>query len=397
MSLKIAMVAACPFPYPRGTPARIYRVAKALAGRGHDVHVVTYHLGVETEQPGFAIHRIPKVPYYRRVAPGPNYRKLSVVDPLLTLKLRQLLRRERFDVVHAHHFEGLLCALAARRRPSSPLVFEAHTLLGGELPYYPLGLPGGVKRWLGRTLDRRLSARADAIIAVSKRIADALVGEHGIDAEKVSVIPGGVQIELFAPSGEQPFARAASSETLIYTGNLAPYQGIELMLEAFAHVLERRRHVRLLLATDSSFAPYEELAVRLGVRDRIDLVSGELLGLREHLASAHVALNPRVECDGYPQKVLNYMAAGKPIVSFVGSAADLREGEVARLVEGADPSAFAAAILDLLGDRQLCRRLGANALAYVRCERSWEQAAKRTERVYRRALGRSAPPHSRSG
>lgn len=385
------MVAACPFPYPRGTPARIYRLADALAARGHDVHVVTYHLGEETGQAEFVIHRIPALPFYRRLEPGPTYQKLFLVDVLLALKLRRLLKSERFDIVHAHHFEGLLSVLAVRRGPSPPLVFEVPTTLAGELPYYNLGLPGGVKRWLGRTMDRRLSARADAIIAVSKKIKDTMVDEYGIDAGKVAVIPGGVEFDLFSPGSDQPIGREAGVETLIYTGTLAPYQGIELMLEAFARVVERRSQTRLLVATDSSFASYEALAARLGVRDRIDLVSGDLASLRDHLASASLALNPRVDCDGYPQKVLNYMAAGKPIVSFAGSAADLREGEVARLVEGADPSAFAAAILELLDDPDLCRRLGTNALAYVRRARSWEQTAERTERVYMEALGLAVP------
>jgi len=44
-SLRIAMIAACPFPWPRGTPIRIHRIAEAVARRGHAVHVVTYHLG----------------------------------------------------------------------------------------------------------------------------------------------------------------------------------------------------------------------------------------------------------------------------------------------------------------------------------------------------------------
>ena len=394
-SIRIAMVAACPFPYPRGTPARIFRLAEALTERGHDVHVVTYHLGLESEEPGFPIHRIRSLPFYRRLAPGPTYQKLAIVDTLLTLKLRRLLRRERFDIVHAHHFEGLLSALAACRR-SPPIVFEAHTLLGGELPYYNLGLPRGVKRWLGRTLDRRLSARADAIIAVSERIRDTMVDEYGLDANSITVVPGGVELDLFSARLARSSGQGPGADTLIYTGTLAPYQGIELMLEAFADVRRRRRQVRLLLATDSSFEPYEALAARLGVREHIDLVSGKLLGLRDLLAAAQVALNPRVECDGYPQKLLNYMAAGKPIVSFAGSAADLREEEVALLVEGGDPKAFAAAILDLLDDPDLCRRLGANALAFVSRERSWERTAQRTEHVYRQALERMASPRPTS-
>jgi hypothetical protein len=63
-TFRIAMVAACPFPYPRGTPVRIYRMAETLARRGNDVHVITYHLGESPQQVPFTIHRTPSITTY---------------------------------------------------------------------------------------------------------------------------------------------------------------------------------------------------------------------------------------------------------------------------------------------------------------------------------------------
>ena len=82
-ALRIVMVAACPFPANRGTPSRILRMAEAMADRGHEVHVVTYHFGIDTPTRGIHIHRVPKVgkSYF---GPGPTYRKLLLYDPLLT-------------------------------------------------------------------------------------------------------------------------------------------------------------------------------------------------------------------------------------------------------------------------------------------------------------------------
>jgi hypothetical protein len=82
---KIAMVAACPFPYPRRTPIRIFRLAEALTHRGHEIHVVTYHFGDVVNAP-FKIHRIPDVRTYRKYSPGPSYQKLMVLDQLLLFK-----------------------------------------------------------------------------------------------------------------------------------------------------------------------------------------------------------------------------------------------------------------------------------------------------------------------
>ena len=85
---KIAMVAACPFPWPRGTPIRIFRMADALGRRGHEVHVVTYHLGEACSGAPFHIHRIPSVATYRKYSPGPTIQKLLIPDLLLVLKMK---------------------------------------------------------------------------------------------------------------------------------------------------------------------------------------------------------------------------------------------------------------------------------------------------------------------
>jgi hypothetical protein len=87
------MVAACPLPYPRGTPIRIHGLANAPAERGHEVHVAAYHLGEAEGEIRYQLHRIPRVATYRKVSPGPSWQKLLVLDPLLTLTLRRVLRR----------------------------------------------------------------------------------------------------------------------------------------------------------------------------------------------------------------------------------------------------------------------------------------------------------------
>jgi glycosyltransferase involved in cell wall biosynthesis len=192
---RLAMIAACPFPWPRGTPIRIHRLAEALARRGHDVHVVTYHLGQADPDLPFPVHRIREVPSYRHTAPGPTLRKLLQLDPMLVRLLRRLHREAPFDLVHAHHYEGLL--VAWRARTGLPLIYDAHTTLAGELPQYPLGLPAWVKRALGTRLDRSLPRHADRVIAVSDAIGDMLVAIGGAPANRVHVIPSGVDAERF--------------------------------------------------------------------------------------------------------------------------------------------------------------------------------------------------------
>jgi glycosyltransferase involved in cell wall biosynthesis len=377
--LRIAMVAACPFPWPRGTPIRIHRIAEAVARRGHAVHVVTYHLGQELADVPFAIHRIRDVPFYRRTSPGPTVRKLCLLDPMLVRLLRRLHQEIGFDLVHAHHYEGLLVASHAVQ--GIPIVYDAHTLLASELPTYRLALPRVWVRAVAPWLDRTLPRRADRVIAVSERIRHALTTRGASAPERTHVIPNGVEWERF-PVGRT----TADGPTVIFTGNLAPYQGVDLMLEAFALVHARRADARLMIVTDSPFTPYETLARRLGVRDAVHLRRATFPEQPAILAAATVAVNPRVQCDGIPQKVLNYMAAGLPVATFEGSAGPLRHEVTGLRVPDGDTAAMADALERLLMDRALARTLGDAARDQVRREFSWAQVGARVEEVYRTAI-----------
>jgi glycosyltransferase involved in cell wall biosynthesis len=378
--LRVAMVAACPFPWSRGTPIRILRVAEAMARRGHEVHVAAYHLGKELPDSAFAVHRIRDVPGYRYTAPGPTLRKLVQLDPMLVRLLRRLHGEVRFDVVHAHHYEGVLVASWACK--GVPIVYDAHTTLAGELPYYPLGLPRWLKRAVGAGLDRRLPRRADHIIAVTDSIRDRLVAIGAAVPERIHVIPNGVDWERFRVE----HSAGRDGRTVIFTGNLSPYQGVDLLIEAFARLRARRPDARLIIVTDSSFAPYEATAQELGVRDAIDLRNVPFAQQPALLATAGVAVNPRVQCDGIPQKLVNYMAAGAPIVSFDGSAVHLRHEVTGLRVPDGDTVAMAHAIERLLDDRALAERLGNAARQQVQRDFSWDGVAARVERVYHETI-----------
>jgi len=374
--LRVAMVAACPFPWPRGTPLRIQRMAETIARRGHDVHVVTYHLGQQPADLPFALHRIGNVPGYQRTAPGPTLRKLVLLNPMLVRLLRRLHRRHRFDVIHAHHYEGLLVALGART--GAPIVYDAHTLLAGELPSYRLGVPRWITRKAGRYLDRRLPGRAQRVIAVSESIRQTLEKIGAVAPGFVRVIPNGVDWESFGVGSGAP----RDSRTVIFTGNLAPYQGVDLLLRAFAVLHARRPDTRLLILSQAPFGPYEALARQLGIRAAVEVRNAPFAEQPALLATAAVAVNPRTQCDGAPMKLLNYMAAAAPIVSFDGSAALLEhEGTGLRVCDG-DVGAMADAIARLLDDPGLARRLGEAARERVRREHSWDLAGAAVEQIY---------------
>jgi glycosyltransferase involved in cell wall biosynthesis len=383
--LRVAVVAACPFPCDRGTPIRIRRLAEGLAARGHEVHVATYHLGDPVEVPGVRIHRIAPLRSYTRAAPGPSLQKLLVVDPLLVTKLNRVLSQRAFDVIHAHHVEGLTIALLARLGRRLPVVFDAHTALASELPYYGPAIARYLLRGVGRAFDRVLPPRADHTITVTTELRARLLADRLVDPARVTVVGNGLEFELFEEARRRARARRPG-ETLIFTGNLATYQRIDLMLQAFALVRKRRPNARLKIVTQAAFTQFEAMARDLGIRDALEIAQVGFEAVPEHLGRADVALNPRLDSPGIAQKTLNYMAMGLPIVSFAGSGRHLVDHETALLVEDGDINGFARAIVRLLKDPGLAHRLGDNSKKLVREKNDWAQSSEALERVLDRVV-----------
>ncbi len=344
--------------------------------------MATYHLGDGRVAPNVRVHRIGDIASYRKLGPGPTLRKLVRVDPALTALLRRLQRQERFDVIHAHHFEGVLVGAAARVGFKVPLVFDAHTLLTSELPYYSIGLPMVAKATLGRWGDWAFPRLADHTVCVTEAIRGKLVGQGGLDPARVSVVANGTEVDHFDPARVGPVPRRPG-RTLVFTGNLAGYQGIDLMLKAFSLVAPRVADARLLIASDSRFEAYEALARELGIRDRIDLEpSPPFDSLPRLLLSADIALNPRENADGVPVKLLNYMAAALPAVSFAGSAPGVTHGLNGWLADSGNVEAFADGVVALLQDPARAAAMGRAARDYVVENASWPKAAEQCERLY---------------
>ncbi len=363
---------------------RILRMAETMAGLGHEVHVATYHLGQKDPLLSFQTHRIANVKFYDKVTPGPTYLKVMVIDFLLALKILGLLRRYKFDIIHAHHYEGLLATLPARVLTRIPVVFDSHTLLEGELPFYDLHLGRNLKRNVGLWLDRNMPRLAHHVIAVSESICKWYIEQAKLPPQKLSLIPNGVEVEHFSRAqGDGGHAGII----LGFSGNSAEYQGVEHMLRALHQLSLRNDNLSLRLYSSDDFSAYDVLIEKLGIRHLIEIIPTDFVSLPEHLAEADILLNPRWGGDGYPLKLLNYMAAGKAIVSFRGTAHDLKHMETGWVVEKPDPVEFANGIQYLIEHPELRQKLGQNARKYVETHFTWRSRGQTLTNLYANILG----------
>jgi glycosyltransferase involved in cell wall biosynthesis len=362
-TLRIALVLAGPYPAGRGSQVLVQHLADGLGERGHEIHLVTY--GIMQERPGPRLGRLLR-------------------DAVLVLRLWRVVRRHRIDVIHAHNYEAAIAGLLVARAAGCALVYHGHNALAEELPtYFAHPLAYRLAHTLGRLLDEHVPRRADFCIAVTEELG-AILRRRGVASEELACIsPTGSPREL----GSLP-AASAPTGLVCYAGNLDRYQNLDFLLAAFARVRATLPAARLVLVTHGD--PGHARGRLRQSHDGVEVIAARSFEeARARLASADVAVCPRTERSGFPMKLLNYMAAGKAIVASAGSAKGLHDGVTGLVVPDGDVDAFAAAMIDLLGDAEMRVRLGAAARRAVENRASWDAVLDRIESIYHQVVVRT--------
>ncbi|MGI8890099.1 MAG: glycosyltransferase family 4 protein [Chthoniobacterales bacterium] len=390
----IAMVAACPFPANHGSAASIREMSDTLSEMGHNVHIVTYPIGQEEIRVRHAkVHRAGPFRPETNAKVGPSSDKF-VLDFQLFRLLCRVIREEKVDIIHAHNYEGALVGIMAKWITRRPLLYNAVNLMSDELAGYRFIRPDWLANAIAGLLDWFIPIFPDHITAVSPELRDWFV-EHGVPARKVDMVPAGIEPELFDNPEPEKFRQQYQLEghpVVMYTGVLNAFQRVDYLLRAFAVALQAQPEALLLvvspLISQTHEVEYKQLAEELGIaRSIIWIAPHTLADLPSYLALADVTVVPRPECPGHPVKLLNYMLAGKPVVSFAGGAKGVKHMHDALIVPNHDFTALGNGIATLLKDRALAEKLGANARATVLADFEWRQICRRIVRIYDQLLG----------
>jgi 1,2-diacylglycerol 3-alpha-glucosyltransferase len=397
----IAMVAACPFPANYGSAASIRELAQILADRGYQVHVITYPFGDDLPTGKARVWRIRDWrKKQRRVYTGPSLEKL-VFDFLLLVQLCRVIRRERVDIIHAHNYEGALIGSLAKLVMRKPLVYQAVNLMSDELPSYNFIRPRFLATLVARLLDRLVTLFPTYIIAVTKELCDHFTN-RGFSKTRISVVPPGIYPEMFEnahPERIRELYSIGSRPVVMYTGVTNAYQRIDYLLRAFSIVVQKEPAARLMVVSplkdEASLQRNQELADSLNLADHVIWVEGHTLAeLPDYLAAADVAVISRPEMPGYPVKLLNYMAAAKPVVCFSGAAKGVQHLRDVIAVRDHDWTSMGHEIAQLLHDQTRARELGERARRTVVNEFGWQKLCSDIEGVYRTVADLTAPQGS---
>jgi glycosyltransferase involved in cell wall biosynthesis len=377
-------------PAPKGASTHIQAFAQALARGFGGVDLVTVGSGSDVTRaerwPGVAHHELPAM-------------GKSLIDRVIYFRvfLERWLAARSFEAVQFRSiFEGLpLLKLARRPR----LIFEVNGLPSIELKYrYPRMVDD-------RELMRKLLAQEDLCLHAADRVVTPshvtrqyLCCLRGVPAEKIQVIPNGVDLVVFEAAMR---TSRGGPMRLLYFGTLAAWQGIELGIRALAQ-LNGRIDVRLTIVGTGSGRQRDtlmSLAAKLGAGDRVDVLppapQSEIARLlRESDAVlAPLTLSDRNTVQGCcPLKALEGMASGTPVI-----ATDLpvmrelgRDGEHFLLVRPGSVDHIAETVLRLNSDPDLAPKISQQARAHVEANYTWQRAGDALLSCYA-GLGVSLP------
>jgi phosphatidylinositol alpha-mannosyltransferase len=307
------------------------------------------------------------------------------VSPRFVSQARDVLDRERFDVLHFHEPFVPFLSLVLLRESQSVNVGTFHAY-GGWSPAYEFG------RWAMGSYAARLHGRI-AVSAAARHFIDRYFpGDY-------KVIPNGVDLDRFARA--VPVARwQDGTANILFVGRFEPRKGVLVLLKAYRNLRKEGLDCRLLLVGGG---PQEREARRYVATRRLSGV--EFLGRVtddekcQLFRTADVFVSPATGRESFGIVLLEAMAAGAPIVAsdIHGYKGVVRRGREALLVEPRDPKELGDAIGRLVVDRELATQLSTAGRRRAE-EFSWPRVTAKVDDYYgfvirRLAASGSLPAH----
>jgi len=393
----ILMIAPTSFFADYGCHIRIWQEAQALQKLGHRVVISTYHNG--DDMPGLEIHRSWDVPWIRRAMVGSSRHKIYL-DVALSYRALEVGLRIRPTIIHAHLHEGALIGAVLKRIVRAPLIFDFQGSMTSEMIDHRFlsGKDSRLYRPL-RRLEYWINKQADALITSSDNAAQLLGGEFAFPEERLYTVVDGINIERFRPITPTPEWQAeqqrlrvemgipAGRKVVVYLGVLAPYQGIDVLMQAAQKIVPAMPNVHFLIMGYPGVDSYGKLAESLGIAGHVSL-PGRIMYKDTHayLALGNVAVAPKMSETEGSGKIPQYMAMGLPVVTFDTPVSREYLGDLGIYAQFGSASDLAAKLQQGLEQQEWSRRLGQLGRERAVRELSSDRAGPEIEAIYTAAL-----------
>jgi glycosyltransferase involved in cell wall biosynthesis len=400
--------------------SRVRNEAFTLSNNRIQVSVIALRAAGETTREivnGVVVYRIPRLTFFKKVPAARPQSFLALFHKLQVLigyfmeysyfTLACLLgsfyvaAREGFDVVHAHNPPDTLFVVGAIHRLfGKKFVFDHHDLSPElYLSRYRKSTESLVTQSL-RLLEKLSLKLADTVIVTNESYRAIDIQRHAIDPNKVFVVRNGPDLARVRLVGPDSSLTTLGRTILGYVGAMNPQDGIDYLLNALhhlAHDLKRTDFYCILVGDGDSREDLESQAVELGLGDYVrftGFVSDE--DMLRYLSTADICLDPNPSSPLNDVstwiKVVEYMALGKPVVSFDLQETRISAGEAALYVTPNDAFEFAAAIRRLMDDPAKRTQMGAYGRTRVCDDLNWDVTSQNLLKAYRRLFANQDGP-----
>ncbi len=389
---------------------RVRKEASTLRRANYEVIVIAVRgkgQKIREEIDGVLVYRIPKMslPVRRGTRRSSSYWKaLAKVQTISSFCFEHILftlisfsmsfyvyLQYGFDVVHLHNPPDTLFLIGAFYKSIGAYYIFDHHDLSPDL--YRIRLSKG-NDFMYRILMmfEKLSCKiADLIISTNESYRDIEILRHKVNGDKIFIVRNN-PILNGNPSSIGKDVPDNVKKVLLFLGMINPQDGVDVLLHIIRYLVRERGVGDFVckIVGDGDALPYvKELANNLQVEEyvRFEGFTDDGEAIQEYLKSCDVGIEPAPdnELNRYSTfiKVMEYMAAGKPVVAF-----DLKEtryslGKFGILIPPGDVEGFACAIERLLREPQLGRRLGAGGQEKIRDQFNWDHSSANLLAAYK--------------
>lgn len=299
-------------------------------------------------------------------------------DKQLIKDIRQLINKENIDIVHCHQYTPYTYGWFGSLFTGKPLIFTEH----GR--FYP-----DISSFKRKLINPILQTLTSAITSISQATKDALINYENLSESKIEVIYNGIADTTVEPSEQLKKELAIATDDIVL-GTISRLDTIKnhpMMLNAFAAIVEKNSHIKLLIVGDGPIKnELYELVEQLNISKQV-IFTGFKPNPQAYLSIMDIFLLPSLS-EGTSMTLLEAMSFSKPsIATAVGGTPEiLIHEETGLLVDNKDEDGLISAINRLINEPNLQIQYGKNARTRYEKHFTLESMTSHYEELYTRIL-----------
>jgi starch synthase len=359
-----------------------YREAKKLVEMGHEIFIMTIqrpNMPKFEIMDGITVYRFPSYTISKIGYEIPHFPKLTQI-------IKKVCNEHKLDVLEFDKIDFLtsIPALYIKKKISNPIIITVNGLPGISW-FSGNRIVDGVGYVYTNLIGKRIIKAGDGVRLLHSSLYDNLL-KFGVDGERMKTIHRGVDTTVFHPyyDGYDVRKELGIEEKdffILFVGRLIKMKGIEYLIRALKDLISQYGNLKLVIVGDGN-AREDNERMASSIRENV-IFAGYRNDVYRFMCAADIVVLPSL-CEGCPNVVLEAMACGTPVIaSRVGAVPDIIEnGRTGIIVELKDVEGLKKALVRLMENRELARKMGERGRERVEKEFTWDAVCKKLEKFY---------------